>query len=319
MPAKLRYKSGIYKIENLVNGKVYIGSASNFRARWGGHRSKLKRGVHDNPHLQSSWNKYGAENFSFEEFAYVPNEKAALIAAETEVIATMRAADRRFGYNIIDFGERPSGMSGRRHTEEAKRKISEASIRNAPFVARGEQSVKAKLKESDINVVRCLVQEGFSCGAVGKQFGVTKQSIEAIVSGESWAHVPHALVDASLFRPGSKNLRGGVYGEDNKCSRLTRAQVLFAYGRETLVGDKRSHIAEDLGVSLCVLSKALRSGHYGVTAPRNPRDKMSWDAARIMRQMDALGVPWLVLAEEFRVSEQTVKDVVSGRTWRERA
>ena len=34
-------KSGIYKIVNLINGKVYIGSAVNFEKRWREHRRGL--------------------------------------------------------------------------------------------------------------------------------------------------------------------------------------------------------------------------------------------------------------------------------------
>jgi len=57
---------GIYKIENLINKKLYIGQSINIKRRWSYHKSKLKRNVHWNPHLQSAWNKYGEENFKFE-------------------------------------------------------------------------------------------------------------------------------------------------------------------------------------------------------------------------------------------------------------
>lgn len=57
--------SGIYSITNTKSGKVYYGSFNNVKERWKTHRSKLRRGVHPNPHLQSSWNKYGAELFEF--------------------------------------------------------------------------------------------------------------------------------------------------------------------------------------------------------------------------------------------------------------
>ena len=56
---------GIYKIENKINSKVYIGSSNNIKRRWQKHKSLLKHNKHQNSHLQASWNKYGEDNFIF--------------------------------------------------------------------------------------------------------------------------------------------------------------------------------------------------------------------------------------------------------------
>jgi len=56
----------IYMIENLVNGKVYVGQTVNsVKRRWQAHRSMLKRNNHDNFYLQNAWNKYGEDSFVF--------------------------------------------------------------------------------------------------------------------------------------------------------------------------------------------------------------------------------------------------------------
>ena len=57
--------SGIYEIVNLVNGKRYVGSAVSFECRWREHRRQLNADRHHSRHLQRSWNKHGAEAFSF--------------------------------------------------------------------------------------------------------------------------------------------------------------------------------------------------------------------------------------------------------------
>ena len=62
---KAEQYSGIYEILNLVNGKRYIGSAVRFARRWAVHRCRLRRGAHDNKHLQAAWNKYGEAAFVF--------------------------------------------------------------------------------------------------------------------------------------------------------------------------------------------------------------------------------------------------------------
>lgn len=50
---------GIYKITNLISGKIYIGSSTNIRSRIAHHYSDLKKQRHHNLHLQNSYNKYG--------------------------------------------------------------------------------------------------------------------------------------------------------------------------------------------------------------------------------------------------------------------
>lgn len=56
---------GIYKIENTINHKVYIGQSVDIEKRWKEHLYALTRNFHENKHLQNSWNKYGAKAFTF--------------------------------------------------------------------------------------------------------------------------------------------------------------------------------------------------------------------------------------------------------------
>ena len=55
----------IYKIQNICNGKFYLGSTNNRKRRWGEHKSRLKSSTHENSYLQNAWNKYGEDNFIF--------------------------------------------------------------------------------------------------------------------------------------------------------------------------------------------------------------------------------------------------------------
>lgn len=56
---------GIYKITNLVNGKVYVGQSTNIPTRWRRHRAEVNNPNNDYP-LYRAMRKYGLENFSFE-------------------------------------------------------------------------------------------------------------------------------------------------------------------------------------------------------------------------------------------------------------
>lgn len=58
--------SGIYKITNVKNGRIYIGSSYNIQKRWKGHAAALRCGKHTNRFLQNDYNKCGADAFVYE-------------------------------------------------------------------------------------------------------------------------------------------------------------------------------------------------------------------------------------------------------------
>lgn len=58
--------SGIYRITNKINKKIYIGSSQDVVRRLRQHRSTLVRNIHKNPKLQAAWNKYKEDSFEFE-------------------------------------------------------------------------------------------------------------------------------------------------------------------------------------------------------------------------------------------------------------
>ena len=90
--------SGIYQIRNIVNGKVYVGSAVNIVRRWAKHRNELNLGIHKTSRLQRSWKKHGADKFVFEVLELVC-EKASLISVEQKYFNEIRPFDTSIGYN----------------------------------------------------------------------------------------------------------------------------------------------------------------------------------------------------------------------------
>ena len=95
---------GIYKITNLKNNLVYIGSSINISKRWSEHKIKLSENKHENPFLQAAWQEFGQECFKFEIIELV-FDKNRLIEREQAWLDQLNSADRAFGYNnrrIVD-------------------------------------------------------------------------------------------------------------------------------------------------------------------------------------------------------------------------
>jgi len=118
----LDMNTGIYQIVCKTTGKRYIGSAASrrgFEYRWRTHRNSLSSGKHSSPHLQSAWNKYGADDFYFSVIEYAPAEHC--LSVEQEWL-DMVPADRLLNCKPTANG---GGMHGKRHSEETRAKMSE--------------------------------------------------------------------------------------------------------------------------------------------------------------------------------------------------
>ena len=113
--------TGIYKITNLVNGKVYIGASKNIEKRWGAHRN----GHSD---LAKEFQTFGLDNFKFEILLECPEDM--LCQWERDMICLYDADDPENGYTCKNDRpyslKRTEALKGRKLSEETKRKISEA-------------------------------------------------------------------------------------------------------------------------------------------------------------------------------------------------
>lgn len=59
-------KSGVYKITNIRNNKVYIGESMDIKRRWKEHIDALKEGGHANYLLQNDFNENSSDSFKFD-------------------------------------------------------------------------------------------------------------------------------------------------------------------------------------------------------------------------------------------------------------
>jgi group I intron endonuclease len=126
-----KYCTGVYRIRNKIDGKVYIGSTGrSFTHRWEKeHRKALREGTHWNVHLQRAWDKYGEENFVFEVLVECRSERERLLRHEQAHIDDAKAADSRYGYNLSPTAGSTYGIKLRPLTDDEKKLRSENSTK----------------------------------------------------------------------------------------------------------------------------------------------------------------------------------------------
>lgn len=182
----------IYQIKNLINNKIYIGSAVSFKKRVELHINELNKGTHHCKYLQNAWNKHKQINFKFQ-ILEVVELIDNLILREQYYLDTLLFAqefilnkDKRFnkfGYNICPIA------GSRLHStvsEESKKKISNSTkgIKKSSSHSRNIKiGVTAKSGKSVIDIVNDVeyssISEasritGLSIAAISKQCSKNK-------------------------------------------------------------------------------------------------------------------------------------------------
>lgn len=96
---------GIYCIENLINGKKYIGRSVNIEKRFATHKCLLQKHKYHkgcNRYLWNAVQKYGLSNFKFYVLEDILSEdKNILYEKELLWMDRYSSWDRTFGYNLL--------------------------------------------------------------------------------------------------------------------------------------------------------------------------------------------------------------------------
>lgn len=114
--------TGVYTITNILDGKMYIGCATDVNIRLGHHRNDLIGNKHQNTHLQNAFNKVGESNFIFEVLEEC--EEQFIYSQEHYWCTILNVHNRLYGYNL-----RPTKPDGKAGCAESTREKIRLSIK----------------------------------------------------------------------------------------------------------------------------------------------------------------------------------------------
>ena len=156
---------GIYRIQNNINGKSYIGQSVNIERRWKDEK-KMKD---TNDHLTKSFLKYGIDNFTFSVIEECKVEE--LDEKEQFYIEKYKTNDPNFGYNMNSGGSKfkkwndeikekiAKSQRGKHHTEETKEKLRQFHTGLHPSEETYKRMCEANRKIADKNRGKSFVSE----------------------------------------------------------------------------------------------------------------------------------------------------------------
>lgn len=173
---------GVYTITNKIDNKIYLGCSIDVHARLKKHQRNLKNKKHPNNHLQSAYNKYGKENFSFEMLEYC--EKEILYSQENYWANLLNVHNENFGYNISP----TNPLNSHKHiSKETRDKISIASkkkIFTTEYRAKLSKGQIGRLPTNGVKVVRLEDNKIYNTlTEAGKDLGIHSSTIYKQLKG----------------------------------------------------------------------------------------------------------------------------------------
>lgn len=238
----------VYKIENLVNKKNYIGYTTNPKQRWQRHLLNAKESKTERHKLiHKAIKKYGVDNFQLIILGISDSHQDILIAEKFFIKyfrSNVYTYGSKFGYNLTDGGDSVYGMRhseetrskmsksqiGRKHSEETKKKISQSNIGKHLGPSKETKEKIAKILRANPSRLGAILSEE------------TKQKIGRSNSGKIRSETNREKISDGLKLSYQNNER------PRAMARLTEAQVLEI---KTLLseGQKVAKISQNFGIS----------------------------------------------------------------------
>jgi hypothetical protein len=280
-------KTGIYKILNKITGKFYIGYSTNIQARWYSHKSKLRKKLHPNKHLQHAWDKYHEDSFDF--MIVEECSKQMLCEREHFYITLYNPTNRTIGYNI-EPGDPYHPI----------RKPSETEIEG--FVKRNGKLVKCMNCGKEVNYPNYCKYHGENCGkkivySKETKLKLSEKSKGRVVSEETRQKLRLAMLGRKYSSDHIQKMKANKikfkhteFTKEKMRNNINRNIKVYQYDLNgLLVGEYKSIIeaSKITGIAVCTINK-----HCKDTVNFNSGLQFRWSYTRYIN--NELAVPFRV-------------------------
>lgn len=163
---------GIYKYQNKLNGKVYIGQSIDIERRQYNHKSSAynEKANDYNSQFHQAIRKYGLENFNFEIIAELtPEEYTRQTLNQLEIFFIRYYDSFKNGYNATEGGDDAFGNN----------------------IHPGEKNGRAKLNEEDVRYIRECYNAHIPFREVYADFQdkITKRGLQKVWWFDTWKNI----------------------------------------------------------------------------------------------------------------------------------
>lgn len=202
---------GIYKIENIITDKKYLGSSLNIEKRILRHKNELTKNKHVNTHLQREFNKYGVNFFIFEIVEICNKEEVREI--EQKYLDLIFSDERYYKY-YYNIGKLSSG--GDNISFNPNRDLIIQKIKNGLKLRYSLETIDEKSKRCD----KLLGENNPNFGNKWSDEQKEKMSnyrkgIPSKIKGKTFNEIHGEEVALKLKEKMSSSMKGKLIGEKN--------------------------------------------------------------------------------------------------------
>lgn len=186
---------GIYKIENNITNKFYIGSSINIKSRYNHHLGDLNKNNHHCRYLQYAWNKYGSDKFELKIIELI-NDVEKLLNREQYYLDLYKYS--KILYNVCRYAGNCLGVKQSKETK-IKRAMKLIGRKRTPEQCKNISIAKKK------HGISKEVQKMLNEFSYQRRFAITKeQAYQACLihkDGETWSNIAKTFnISVKIFR-----------------------------------------------------------------------------------------------------------------------
>lgn len=194
--------TGIYKITNIKNGKVYVGKANDIVSRWSEHRRDYKKEKFKKKHLYLAFRKHGIENFKFEVLQECKEEELNMLEKSyISKLSSFSFMKEKGGYNTALGGD--------------------------GGVCVGETNGNCKLTDDEVFTIREFYRE---MKTMRSAFDIVKEKVSFntfhdVWKGNTWKHINYEVYTKERKRQQRNNFSRDQQIQNNR--KLSDEEVLM--------------------------------------------------------------------------------------------